>query len=117
MRNILLVLVIAVLATPHARACSPPVPTEVLAHNSDFVLVGKATQSISHEKTAELVVSYEVLEVLAGKAPDSFHALSPCALPIRRGERILVGRVNGMQVAFPALSTEESVRSALRAGR
>ena len=53
-------------------------------------------------------MSYEVLEVLAGKAPDSFHALSPCALPIRRGERILVGRVNGMQVAFPALSTEES---------
>jgi hypothetical protein len=98
-----------------ATACVPAPADQLFAHDAEFILVGTATGT--REEHFELTVSYEVAEVLSGKAPDTLIGVSPCQDPIRKGERVVVGRVKGQQYVYPAEPFEQQIRAFLRTGR
>jgi hypothetical protein len=110
--------VIAILAfgvATRAPACIPAPAAQLFAQGAEFILVGTATGA--QEERFELVVSYDVIEVLLGKAPDTRMGVSPCRDPVRKGERVVVGRVNGTSYVYPAETYEQDVRASVRSGR
>jgi hypothetical protein len=63
-----------------------------------------------------LILRVVQTESLAGASPQIVEAVSPCALPINAGERVVVWRNDGKYSAYPAALAggEKAVRRALR---
>ena len=113
-----------------AFACMPAFPSEELARGGRNVLVGtvesksfvqrppgasvaglSSTNNRSLAKP-ELLVRIRTLQLIHGKATPVITAVSPCALPLRVGERVVVATYSGRRIAFPADMYEESFRRA-----
>ena len=92
-----------------ASACEPARPNELFAH-AEFLLVGVVTGSKS-SASWDLPVSYRVLKVISGKAPSLHWANSQCHMPLEKGERVVVGSVQGTQYLVPAEWYEQSIRT------
>jgi hypothetical protein len=65
-----------------------------------------------------LRVTVRVNEALRGIAPAEISAISPCALPVREGERVVVVVFKqGYQAVYPADLAEEGLRAGVALGR
>jgi hypothetical protein len=122
MKTLLLTLTIVSLALPsYVLACSPASPNESMARESKGLFVGTAISSRWSDERPHLKVRVKVTEVLRGKASGEIFAISPCALPINDGERVVVvqytdGKYEYNQVVYPADMGEKAFRAGLRAG-
>jgi len=65
------------------------------------------------EKPASLLVSVAVDEVLKGNAPNTLNATSPCALPVKNGEAVVVINGEGGSLVYPMEIYEKDLRSVL----
>ena len=103
----------------YASACSPAPADQLFAQNADFVLVGTATETRegTRDENFDLLVRYDVLEVLSGNVPETRTGISLCRVPIRIGERLVVGSVDGQQYVYLAEISEQEVRASIRSGR
>lgn len=122
MKTPLLALTIVALALPsYVSACSPNYPNESMARESKGLFVGTAISSRWSDKRPHLKVRIKVTEVLRGRASGEILAISPCALPINDGERVVVvqyedGKYDYDQVVYPADMAEKLFRARLRTG-
>lgn len=122
MKTLLLVLTVLVLTMPsYALACSPAYPDESMARESKGLFVGTAISSRWSDERPHLKVRVKVTEVLRGRASGEIFAISPCALPIKDGERVVVvqyedGKYDYDQVVYPADMAEKVFRVGLHAG-
>jgi hypothetical protein len=109
-----------------AAACMPAFPSEELAREGRNILIGKvestrvaprpkaasapALSSIDTRQLAapELLVNVRMIRLLSGRAPATVTAVSPCQLPLKPGEKVVVATYSGRRVAFPANMYEES---------
>ena len=122
MKTLLLALTIVALALPsYVLACSPAYPDESMARESKGLFVGTAISSRWSDERPHLKVRVKVTEVLRGKTSGETSAISPCALPINDGERVVVvqyedGKYDYNQFVYPADMAEKVFRAALRVG-
>jgi hypothetical protein len=122
MKTLLLALTIVALALPSCvLACSPAYPDESMARESKGLFVGTAISSRWSDERPNLKVRVKVTEVLRGRASGEIFAISPCALPIKNGERVVVvqykdGQYDYKQVVYTAEMAEKVLRAGLRAG-
>jgi hypothetical protein len=115
-------------------ACMPAFPSTELAQEGRNILIGTVESHRSVERpegaaapalfstnsrslaAPELLVTVKRVEVLRGTAPDTVTAVSPCHLPLRAGDRVVVATYAGRRVAFPAEMYEDSYRAVWRPG-
>ena len=134
LRQAAIVLAIA-MATGDAAACMPAFPSDDLARDGRNVIIGVVLSSATVARPTgapaigitstnsmslaapEMLVKVQVLEVLHGKAPATVTAVSPCRLPLKRGERVVVGTYEGRRAAYPADMYEQSFRIFYRRAR
>ena len=118
MRLLVFVCVFFAFALPvRLPACVlPPAAQFFTQKDVGFILVGTATGSIWQRHSSEYLVTYKVLEVLQSTAPSTLSATTLCGLPFRRGERVVVGSVQGQQIVYPAYE-EAAIRAAIRGVR
>jgi len=122
MKTLLLALTIIFLALPsYVLACSPANPSESMARESKGLFIGTAISTRWSDERPQLTVRVKVTEVIRGKASGEIFAISPCALPINEGERVVVvqyedGKYDYNQFVYPADMAEKIFRAALRAG-
>ena len=108
-------------ASGAAFACTPPLPDERLAREGRNVIIGKVvspgfTQS-RPDGMPEMLVKIERLEILSGRTPATVSAVSPCALPLQLGERVVVATFAGRRYVYPADMYEESFKQVHRRER
>jgi hypothetical protein len=130
------VLVLAVsMVIGEAAACTSPFPSKEHAREGRNVIIGVALSSARVARPAgapaigiassnsmslaapELLVRVQVLEVIHGKAPATVTAVSPCHLPLKPGERVLVATYSGRRAVYPADWYEQSFRTVYRSAR
>jgi hypothetical protein len=130
MFNIVMALCAASLP-PQAMACEPG-PPDVQAADALFVgyVTGERWPDMENEYLRGANASkvgnargYPMLllriaqtESLKGHAPDVVEAISPCALPIQAGERVLVEHSKGEYRVYPSnlFGSEQAARNVLR---
>ena len=130
----ILLVVFSFAFTANVAACQPAPPS---VRNSDAIFVGYVTGERWPDLEAEysggmkastvgnargyplLMLRVVQTERLKGDAPQIVEAISPCALPIEAGERVLVSHLDGEYRIYPAdmPGYEQAVREALRDNR
>ena len=123
-------LVLALIVPSQVLACIPAFPSEQLAREGRNVVIGEVENTYPSERpvgatvaglsstnsrslaSPELLVKVKGIEVLTGMAPRVITAVSPCALPLQPGERVVVATYNGRRIVYPADMYEESFRAA-----
>ena len=98
-----------------AEACEPYPPSVDYAREASFVAIGHVIDD--REDGVELRVRVQVSEVLVGKPAEKLEAVSPCHIPVERGERVVVARIGEWLLVYPATMYEESFREAFAANR
>lgn len=98
-----------------AEACQPYPPSVHYASKASFAAIGHVLDY--REDGVELRVSVQVGEVLVGKSALKLEAVSPCHLPVERGERVVVARIGEWLLVYPAEMYEESFLEAFAANR
>lgn len=118
----------------NVAACEPAPPS---ARGSDAIFVGYVTGERWPDLEAEyaggakastignargypmLLLRVVQTERLKGNAPHIVEAVSPCALPIKAGERVVVSHSSGGYGVYPAamVGGEQAIRKALRKNR
>jgi hypothetical protein len=93
-------------------ACTPFEPSVSYAQQASFAAVGHAVSNRWVSSRGELRVSVAVDKVLVGHAPGRSEGVSPCAFPIKEGARVVVARIRGELVVYPADMYERSFRQA-----
>ena len=122
-------LLLIAMSAGEAFACMPAFPDEELARAGHNVLIGtvESTSFVQRPPKAavvglsstnnrslakpEMLVRVTLIELLQGKAPATVTAVSPCALPLPAGERVVVATYRGRRVAYPAGMYEEAFRN------
>jgi hypothetical protein len=115
-----LFILIALTVEPLASiACEPMGPSVAYAKEATFAAIGREVgqRTLSYPHPLQLIVRVTVGETLFGEPIAQVDAVSPCALPIRPHEEVVVARIHGNLVAFPADLYEQSFRLAFRKGR
>lgn len=101
-----------------ASACNPVTPDEAMAREASAIFVGTAMSTRCSYDVPHLRVTVRVNEALRGIAPTEISATSPCALPIREGERVVVVVFKqGYRAVYPSDLAEEALRAGMVAGR
>ena len=128
------ILLLLALGSGQVLACMPAFPSDELAREGRNILIGtvESRSSVKRpEGTAvpglsstnsrslaapELLVTVKTIEILRGTAPGTVTAVSPCHLPLRSGDRVVVATYAGRRVAFPAEMYEDSYRGVWGSG-
>ena len=128
------IVLLLALCSGQAFACMPAFPSDDLAREGRNILVGTvesyslvkrpegtavpALSSTNSRSLAapELLVKVKKIETLQGTAPATVTAVSPCHLPLRAGDRVVVATYAGRRVAFPAEMYEDSYRGVWGSG-
>ena len=87
------------------------VSTKFAARPSNASVGAIASTSTHQLGDFELLVKVKVRETLHGTAPSVVTAVSPCALPLQGGERVVVATYSGRRNVFPASMYEHSFRA------
>ena len=120
--------ILLAMAAGQVTACMPAFPSEELAREGQNVLIGTvlsisfvprpkgaSVPALSSSNSLslaapELLVKVKKIKLLHGRVPSTVTAVSPCALPLQVGERVIVATYAGRRVAFPADMYEDSFR-------
>jgi len=103
MRKISAVLgIILVAAFLPANACTPAIPSAEHIARSSMVAYGIAISDRRDQPSTSLLVTVDVKRARKGNPPDSVEARSPCALPIKIGETVVVLLIGNDWLAYPA---------------
>lgn len=122
--------VAALLYGGSSHACMPVFPDEEYADEGRNVVIGTVEETYSKARPAgagipltstnsysqrapELLVKVQVTETLRGEAPANVTAVSPCRLPLRAGDRVVVATYYGRRIAHPADMYEDSFRASV----
>jgi hypothetical protein len=111
---------IILMAIPLASmACTPIDPSVTYARKATFAAIGyeAGQRTISFPHPLQLIVRVTIDQTLFGKPVRQLEAISPCVLPIRAHEKVVVARIHGNLLVFPAESYEQSFRLAFGKGR
>jgi hypothetical protein len=103
---------LAVLSPACSKACEPASPGANQALKANFIVRGRVVSS-HWEEPANLLVRVAVDEVLKGNAPNALDATSPCALPVKNGEAVVVINSEGRSLAYPMEIYGKDLGSAL----
>jgi hypothetical protein len=105
-----------VAATPRcSEACEPVSPSASQAFAARFIVRGRVMGS-RWIQPATLLVHVAVEGVIKGSAPNTLDAASPCALPVKDGEIVIVFNNDAQSQAYPTEIYEQDLRSALHGG-
>lgn len=96
-----------------AEACQIRGPTASYAQAVSLIVIGQAIDA--REVGSGLVIRVKVNEILKGHALETLEAISPCGLPIKAGQRVVVVRIGETLIAHPADTYEEVFRAAVAA--
>jgi hypothetical protein len=107
---------LAVLSPACLRACEPASPDANQVLKANLIVRGRVVGS-HWEEPASLLVSVAVDEVLKGHAQKALNATSPCALPVKNGEAVVVINGEGRSLVYPIDIYEKDLRSALNGVR
>lgn len=108
-----LLLVTALSAMPAvSMACTPFAPSVAYARQASFAAVGRAISNRWDSSRGDLVVRVAVDQILVGHAPNNPVGVSPCAVPINDGERVVLAEIDGELVVYPADMYARSFRQA-----
>jgi len=117
MRVLWLVIGVLAAAAPLcSMACSPASPDANEALHASFIVRGRAMSSHWIEPST-LIVRVAVKGVVKGNAPNSLEATSPCALPVKDGETVVVFNIDGQSLVYPTEVYEQDIQSALHGAR
>lgn len=98
-----------------ADACQIRGPSASYAQLASLIVIGQAIEG--REVGSGWVIRVKVNEVLKGQALENLEAISPCGLPIRGGERVVVARISESLIVHPADMYEEVFRAAAAVDR
>jgi hypothetical protein len=94
--------IILLVASIAAIACTPATPSASHIARSSIVAYGIAVSDHWDQSSTSLRVGVDVKHARKGNAPSSVEALSPCALPIKIGETVVVFMIGDDWVVYPA---------------
>jgi hypothetical protein len=102
-----------------SMACEPLGPSVAYAREATFAAIGHEAgqHTLSYPHPLQLIVRVAVNETLVGDPVAHVDAVSPCVFPIRPHEEVVVARIDGSLVVYPAEIYEKSFRLAFRKGR
>jgi hypothetical protein len=112
----LMISVIAAVIPLCCGACEPASPNTNQAISARFIVRGRAMES-RWVQPATLLVHVAVENVIKGRAPTALDATSPCALPVKDGETVIVFNNDGESLVYPIAVYEQDLRSALHSVR
>ena len=96
----------------NGRACLLAVPDPSFAGQATFAAVAHASSDRWDSETGRLLVRVVIDEVLVGDGPEDLEAISPCATPIRRNEKVVAAVIDGALRVYPADEYESMFRRA-----
>jgi hypothetical protein len=119
MRKIAIAIALLLATLPgQSLACSPIRPSEAIGSDAERVLIGVTTsRSRMSGRPFEALVDINIVEVVKGGAVKTITAISPCALPFKRGEKVVAVSVNKHWIAYPSDMYEKPIRAGARNGR
>jgi|SRR5690348_13824383 len=102
-----------------SMACTPMDPSVAYARQATFAAIGHEVgqRTLSYPHPLQLIVRVSVSETLFGEPVAHVDAVSPCVFPLRPHEKVVVARIQGKLVVYPADLYEQSFRLAFRKGR
>ena len=119
MNKITLAIVFLLASLPiQSLACSPILPSEAIGRDADRVLIGVTTGNSRKSKNFyEALVDIKITEILKGQTANTVTAISPCSLPFKKGEKVVVVSINHQWIVYSADFYEKPIRAGARGGR
>lgn len=108
----LLIYALAALAPLCSKACDPATPDSNQALKATFIAQGTAEGSHWIEPST-LLVRIAVVKVIKGSSPSVIEAASPCALPVKDGETVIVFNSEGRTLVYPTKIYGQDLNAAL----
>jgi DMSO/TMAO reductase YedYZ molybdopterin-dependent catalytic subunit len=111
--------IVLLAASLASMACTSMDNSVMYAKEATFAAIGyeAGQRMVSFPNPLQLIVRVTVNETLVGEPVRHLEAISPCALPIRDHEKVVVAHIQGKLVVYPADIYEQSFRLAFRKGR
>lgn len=85
-----------------AAACPTEPPSFAQVQTATFVAFGRAVSSDWDKPTERLLVRVAVTDVRKGNALDMLVATSPCRVPIKKDEAVVVLQIQSKFLVYPA---------------
>jgi hypothetical protein len=119
MKKVVIAIALLLATLPgQSLACTPLRPSEAIGRDAERVLIGVTTsRSRMSERPFEALVDIKIVEVVKGHAVKAITAVSPCALPLKRGEKVVAVSVNKRWIAYPFDMYEKPIRAGVQDGR
>ncbi|GEM_PF-5017835 len=97
------------MALGNAVACTPPPFNTTEVQRAEIVALGVVERAAPPSSSYEMAVWIQPVETLKGSAQPRMEAISPCALPMAPGQRVIVLKYRSGALAYGATEYAEAL--------